>query len=136
MNASCCFALALPAALALAPGSLAAATVATAPSATARPNILWITCEDIGPHLGSYGHPDAADLDAALATLLGHARLNPRQPYIAFEALNALDHLGPKARPVLPAVRALPAAHPDLPGRIKDDIPRLIEHLTGAKPEV
>lgn len=84
--------------------------------------------------LGRFG--DAADLDAALATLVGHARLDPRQPYIAFEALNALDHLGPRARPVLPAVRALPAAHPDLPGRIKDGIPRLIEHLTGTQPEV
>jgi arylsulfatase A-like enzyme len=25
----------------------------------ARPNILWITSEDNGPHLGAYGHPDA-----------------------------------------------------------------------------
>ncbi len=24
-----------------------------------RPNILWITCEDISPHLGCYGDPDA-----------------------------------------------------------------------------
>lgn len=27
---------------------------------TARPNILWLTAEDIGPHLGAYGDPDAA----------------------------------------------------------------------------
>lgn len=31
-----------------------------------RPNILWITCEDTGPHLGSYGDPQAVtpQLDA------------------------------------------------------------------------
>jgi len=28
-------------------------------SATERPNILWITCEDISPNLGCYGDPDA-----------------------------------------------------------------------------
>ena len=30
-----------------------------APAATPQPNVLWITCEDIGPHLGCYGDPDA-----------------------------------------------------------------------------
>ncbi|HQE84603.1 MAG TPA: sulfatase-like hydrolase/transferase, partial [Candidatus Hydrogenedentes bacterium] len=25
----------------------------------APPNILWLTCEDIGPHLGCFGHADA-----------------------------------------------------------------------------
>ncbi|MCA9170305.1 MAG: sulfatase-like hydrolase/transferase [Planctomycetales bacterium] len=32
---------------------------APAVSAAARPNILWISCEDIGPHLGCYDHPQA-----------------------------------------------------------------------------
>ena len=43
-------------------GQLATSSPApAAPGADAagRPNILWITCEDIGPQLGSYGHPDA-----------------------------------------------------------------------------
>ena len=30
-----------------------------APSKPPRPNVLWITCEDIGPHLGCYDDPDA-----------------------------------------------------------------------------
>lgn len=42
-----------------------------------KPNILWITCEDISPHLGCYGDPDAAtpNLDrlAAQAVLYSHA---------------------------------------------------------------
>ena len=31
-----------------------------------RPNILWFTCEDISPHLGCYGYPNATtpNLDA------------------------------------------------------------------------
>ena len=30
--------------------------IACAQSGKGRPNILWITCEDMGPHLGSYGN--------------------------------------------------------------------------------
>jgi len=30
-----------------------------AASSTSRPNILWISCEDISPHLGCYGHSNA-----------------------------------------------------------------------------
>ena len=40
-----------------------------APAAADVPNILWITCEDTGPHLGCYGDPDAdtPHLDALAA---------------------------------------------------------------------
>jgi arylsulfatase A-like enzyme len=34
-------------------------TLCCATSAADRPNILWITCEDISPYLGSYGCPEA-----------------------------------------------------------------------------
>ena len=46
---------------------LALAAGASAAEAPAdRPNILWITCEDIGPHLGAYGdtYADTPNLDA------------------------------------------------------------------------
>jgi arylsulfatase A-like enzyme len=36
-------------------GSLAGAAAASAQSREARPNILWITCEDMSPNLGCYG---------------------------------------------------------------------------------
>ncbi|MBS1824724.1 MAG: sulfatase-like hydrolase/transferase [Acidobacteria bacterium] len=32
---------------------------AAAAPTSAKPNILWITCEDIGPHLGAFGCPDS-----------------------------------------------------------------------------
>jgi len=50
--------------LMLAGGAATGASFATGGSANAaeggrRPNILWITCEDIAPHLGCYGDPEA-----------------------------------------------------------------------------
>jgi hypothetical protein len=33
----------------------AAAAIAPAQSSAAKPNILWITCEDMGPHLHACG---------------------------------------------------------------------------------
>ncbi len=53
--------------LALAP--LSAPAAALSPQEAERPNILWITSEDHGPHLGCYGDPDAVtpNLDALAA---------------------------------------------------------------------
>ncbi len=43
--------------------------VGKAKAEESRPNILWITCEDIGPHLGCYGDPyaDTPNLDRLAA---------------------------------------------------------------------
>src|SRR4249919_3302794 len=48
--------------------TLASAVLAPAAQA-ARPNILWITCEDIGPALGCYGdaYADSPNLDKLAA---------------------------------------------------------------------
>lgn len=82
--------------------------------------------------LGRFGAPE--DLDPALATLLRYARLDARAPFVAVETLNALDHLGAKAQPVLPALRALPTRQPGIPDRIKDYVPRLLEKITASEP--
>lgn len=50
--------LGLGALIALAPGGSAALAGGTPPQQD-RPNILWITCEDISPNLGCYGDPYA-----------------------------------------------------------------------------
>ncbi len=48
-------------------GALAGSALSAPPSH--RPNILWITCEDIGPHLGAYGdrYADTPNLDRLAA---------------------------------------------------------------------
>ncbi len=82
--------------------------------------------------LGRFGGSE--DLEPVLATLLGHARLDARAPFVAVEALNALDHLGPRLRPVLPALRALPAHQPGIPDRMQEYVPRLLEKITALEP--
>ncbi|APZ92452.1 sulfatase-like hydrolase/transferase [Fuerstiella marisgermanici] len=56
---------------------LTAALTVSAVSAADRPNILWLSCEDISPHLGCYGYPNATtpnvDAFAQQATLFEHA---------------------------------------------------------------
>lgn len=49
--------------------------------------------------------------------------------YVALEALNALDQLGPKVRPVLPALRALPVTPSEGPARTRSYAPRLLEEI-------
>jgi uncharacterized sulfatase len=50
-----------------------------------RPNILWLTCEDTGPHLGCYGDPDARTphLDALAAGGLRYRRVWSTAPVCA-----------------------------------------------------
>ncbi len=77
--------------------------------------------------LGQFG--EASDLDAALKVLVELARLDAQHEFVAVEALNALDALGTKARPVLPLVKQLPTSQPGIPARMKDYVPRLIRDI-------
>lgn len=79
--------------------------------------------------LGQFGGD--ADREAALRLLIRLAKLEAGNQFIAVEALNALDNLGPKARAVLPAVRALPTTVPGIPDRLKEYVPRLVSDLLG-----
>ena len=51
----------------------------------AKPNILWLTAEDHGPHLGCYGDPDAVtpNLDAFAAQSLRYTRASSNAPICA-----------------------------------------------------
>ncbi|MDA1005829.1 MAG: sulfatase-like hydrolase/transferase, partial [Verrucomicrobia bacterium] len=54
-------------------------------SAAERPNILWLTTEDHGPHLGCYGDPDAVtpNLDAFASRSLLYTRASSTAPICA-----------------------------------------------------
>ena len=77
--------------------------------------------------LGQFGEPE--DLAPALDLLVQLAVPNAAAPFVALEALNALDQLGPKVRPVLPALRALPAVPEESPTRTRSYVPRLLEEI-------
>jgi len=79
--------------------------------------------------LGQFG--EAAERETARQTLIRLAKLDARNQFIAIEALNALDNLGPKVLPVLPVVRELPTSAPGIPDRLKEYVPRLVKDLLG-----
>jgi arylsulfatase A-like enzyme len=71
--------------------SFAGASLAAAPllsrgqSAPTRPNILWITCEDIGPHLGCYGdtYANTPNLDSFASSSLRYSNAWSNAPVCA-----------------------------------------------------
>ncbi len=77
--------------------------------------------------LGYFG--DSADVEAALQVLVGLARLDAKREFVAVEALNAMDALGAKVRPVLPLVKQLPTNQPGIPARMQEYVPRLIRDI-------
>lgn len=77
--------------------------------------------------VGQFGEPE--DLAPALDLLVQLAVPNAGTPFVALEALNALDQLGPKVRPVLPALRALPVTPSEGPARTRSYAPRLLEEI-------
>lgn len=79
--------------------------------------------------LARYGGP--GDLRKALAVLLELAPADRNGVYVSLAALNAIDALGEKARPLREAVAKLPREDPAAPQRMRSYIPRLIESITG-----
>jgi len=59
--------------------------VAASRAATERPNILWLTCEDMGPHLGCYGDAYAVtpNLDALAGRGMRYVNANANAPVCA-----------------------------------------------------
>lgn len=78
--------------------------------------------------LGRFGND--ADTAAALTVLMQLAPMDTNGLYVSVLALNAIDALGPRAKPVAAEVAKLPITRPGLPPKLKDNVPRLIESIT------
>ncbi len=75
--------------------------------------------------LGRYGNEQ--ELKRALAVLLELANAEKQGAYVAMAALNALDYLDEKARPVKDAIAALPQADPNAPARAQGYVANLLK---------
>jgi HEAT repeat protein len=69
---------------------------------------------------------DRADLEAALPVLVEHADQSKHGPYLAMLALNALDYLDAKAKPVEAKIAALPEQSGSVDQRIRANPGNLI----------
>ena len=78
--------------------------------------------------LGRYGE-SPADLEQALSVLGELAPPDKNGVYISILALNAIDVLGDKARPLKAKIQAMPAEDPNAPQRMRSYVPRLVERL-------
>jgi arylsulfatase A-like enzyme len=77
--------------------------------------------------LGRYGDPQ--DVDAALPVLLKHANIDNHGLYVAMLALNAIDEMGERARPIGKQVAALPKGNATVHDRMKENLAKLLEHI-------
>ncbi len=79
---------------------------------------------------------DDADLEPALDVLLACASLEDHDVYTVMLALNALDHLDDRAGRVVAEIEALPREDPDVPKKLGNYVPRLLDEiLAGLRPE-
>ena len=79
-------------------------------------------------------HGSDADRRAALPVLVDLASFDRHGLYVAIHALNAIDLLGDKAAGVTDSIRGSFRGDEPLPARLKEYIPRLIEHITAHSP--
>ncbi len=79
--------------------------------------------------LGTFGADE--EVREAAAVLGELASVKKHGVYVTIQALNALDHLGKKAAPALPAIRIAGDGADGLPQRLQTYVPRLVERITG-----
>ncbi|NOX54535.1 MAG: sulfatase-like hydrolase/transferase [Planctomycetes bacterium] len=77
--------------------------------------------------LAEFGEPE--DRRPSLDVLIGLASLEHNSVYVSMFALNAIDELDEKAAPLADAVAKLPKKIPNLPRRMGNYVPRLIEKI-------
>lgn len=79
--------------------------------------------------LGRYGN----DTDAAVAlrVLMELASMDQTDLYVSMMALNAIDAMGDRAKPVVDEVAKLPTTLPGMPRKLAEYVPQLIKHITG-----
>ena len=71
----------------------------------------------------------AATADPALAALIGLAAPDRNGVYVAVQALNAIEGLGEKARPLLAAVKSLPLRDPKADDRVNPFVRALVPQI-------
>src|SRR5262249_42724996 len=79
--------------------------------------------------LATFG--EANDIAPSLKTLLAHADAKKNSLYVSLAALNAIDRLGEKARPIAKELRALPTEPTDAKHRAAMGVSRLLTSING-----
>jgi uncharacterized sulfatase len=79
--------------------------------------------------IAQYGRPN--DADAGLRVLLAHADAKKNSLYVSLAALNAIDRLGEKARPIAKELRELPTEPTDAKHRAAMGVSRLLTSIRG-----
>jgi uncharacterized sulfatase len=82
--------------------------------------------------LGRFGNDQ--DAAAALTVLMQLAPMDTNGLYVSILALNAIDALGARAKPVAAEVAALPVTRPGLPAKLNGYVPQLIKAITARAP--
>jgi len=77
--------------------------------------------------LGKYGTP--ADVTASVNELIKLSDLNEQGLYVAMLALNSLDQLGNKTRPIRDQIAKLPQHNKSVNRRMRSYINRLVVHI-------
>lgn len=77
--------------------------------------------------LGKFG--PSSELKSSLDVLIDAADMNKHNVWVSMLALNAIDELGDKAKPLLEQVRALPKRNQKAPQRYRSYVPALIKKI-------